>query len=114
EAGPATLGVPELDRAAVALGHRAHDREPEPASTAGGRDVAGAGAAREALEHALSQPRGDAGAAIGDLEDRRAVLLADGHRHRGALWSVDQRVLDQVQSKAVQVVTDGLDRHAHR
>ena len=72
------VGVLELDVAAVRLGHRAHDRQPEPR-----RAAAVAVAAHEPLEDLLAQRGGHAGPVVLDREHHVAARARPRWRGRG-------------------------------
>src|SRR5581483_11909807 len=101
---------PDGDRAAVGLGDRAGDEEPE-----AGAGLAGAGRvqALELLEdHVLVLGR-DAGPTVADVHHQRAVVDARGDGHGAAGRGVLDRVVDQVDEHLLQaraVAVDGRER----
>ena len=103
EAGAgAVLGRLQLDRAAVRLGHRAHDRQPQPGAAA-----AVAAAAHEALEHPLLRARAGS-------RGRRPATISTASPSPARCWraivgagrGVADRVLEQVEHQPVQLVAD--------
>ena len=101
--------VGQRDGAAMPPRHRAHQAEPEP--------IAGGAAARlqsdKAIEHALAIGLGDAGSAIGDLDQRAAA--APPHPDRDlAAPAVFERVVEQVGDRLRQQVAVALDNRPGR
>jgi hypothetical protein len=84
----------------VGLGHGANDRETQ---TEGATAVAGA--ADKTLEQGLAQVLGHAGAIVLDDQQSLAVIAeAGGNADLGASGGVAQRVLEQVDREAVELV----------
>ena len=98
------MGVLEHDVAAVGLGDHAHDRQPQ---AAGGAAVARA--ADEALEDALAQLGGHAGAVVLHGEDDVAVVGGDVGADARAVGRVADRVLHEVQRHPVELVAGAVD-----
>ena len=97
----------QRDRRAVRAGDGVDDREAE----AGAARRAGvAAAANEALEHATLQLRRDARPVVLDHQRRVTVADAGGRHDVRAGRRVAERVLEQVEDQAVQVIADALDR----
>src|ERR687893_2317154 len=110
EARPARGRLADLDRAAVALGDRAHYGEPE----ARPRLAAVAHfATHEAIKHPRSQVGGHARPVVGDLDRRGSLLDMGAGVNTGSRRRVHERVLDQVASEAVELVARALDADGH-
>src|SRR5262245_3922320 len=92
----------DLERAAVSLDDRPHDREaePEPAVAATVHTVV----PREALEDALLVFCSDAGARVGDLDHRELAFGPAGDRDPVAVVRRPQGVLDQLVERKRQLV----------
>src|SRR5688500_7214634 len=80
----------ERGAAAVGLRDRAHDREPKSGTAARARVVT----AGEALERAVLDVGGEAGAVVGDLERNAPVVGVRAQRDVAA--AVAERVVDEV------------------
>ena len=101
----ATLGrIPDVERSAVELGEITRNGQPETrASEAAGRS---ARELAEALEHGLTLLGGDAGTAVGDLEDGGSAggLLAERAADPPAGGSELEGVRQQVQEQALELL----------
>src|SRR4051794_39734306 len=107
EADPRADGrVLEPDPAAVRLDDRAGDREAEAGAAVAPRRVG----AVEGVEDALAVLGGEAVPGVGDLDFDRAGhrLGADGHA--AVRWCVADRVLDQVEEHALELLGVGASR----
>src|SRR2546427_11405573 len=82
----------QVDAAAVRLHDVAHDGEPE----AGRAELAAVGTLHEALEDALALLGGDAGPAVGDGHEHRALCRSGLDPNATAARRVAERVGDQV------------------